>query len=77
LFPQKFKNGTAVILPAARGLCEPEKFRAPGTFLRFMHPKEEGGGFDKGFDSFGFPTYVPAELIQNSLLHRTSFNVLP
>jgi hypothetical protein len=55
LFPHKFKNGTAAILPAARRLCEPEKFRAPGTFLRFMHPKE-GGGFDKGFDSFGFPT---------------------
>jgi hypothetical protein len=38
LFPQKFKTGTAAILPAVSVLCEPEKFAAPGTFRQFIHP---------------------------------------
>jgi len=42
LFPQKFKTGTAAIVPAASGQSEPEKFAEPGTFRQFMHPTRRG-----------------------------------
>jgi hypothetical protein len=39
LFPQKFKTGTAAIVPDASGQSEPEKFARPGTFRQFIHPQ--------------------------------------
>jgi len=45
LFPQKFKTGTAAIVPAGTGQSEPEKSAEPGTFRQFVHPtKTEIGG---------------------------------
>src|SRR6059058_1722046 len=75
LFPQKFKTGTAAIVPAASGQSEPEKFAEPGTFRQFMHP--ERTWFQEGFDRFGVPTYSLAEIIWTSLLYQTRFGGLP
>jgi len=75
LFPQKFKTGTAAIVPAASGQSEPEKFAEQGTFRQFIHPKRTW--IQEGFDSFGVPTYSLAEIIQKSLLYQTRFGGLP